>query len=346
MRDLAFLLEEDAARIAGAVDLGGLAGARILLTGATGQIGTHLLATLLQASRSIAPGLSLVCATSSRPPERLARLFSDPAVSHVRADLADPQQSRDLPGADIIIHAAGYGQPARFLADPLRTITTHTIATGHLLEKLAIGGRFLFVSSSEVYSGSPHLPHRETDIGTTDPSHPRACYIEGKRCGETVCHAFRAKGRHAVIARMSLAYGPGGAQDDQRVLNALVVRALQEGRIRLQDRGGAVRTYCYVADAVAMLLSVLLHGREATYNIGGVSRVTILELAREIGRITGVPVELPEIEENRAGAPAEVAVDLSRIVGEFGQPDFTPLDAGLRKTADWYRLLLAQEARA
>jgi len=208
-----------------------------------------------------------------------------------------------------------------------------------LLEQLPPSGRFLFLSSSEIYSGSPRLPHREGDIGTTDPSHPRACYIEGKRCGEAICEAFRQQGRNAKSARLALAYGPGTRPDDQRVLNSFIRRAVLEKRLVLQDRGAARRTYCYVTDVIEMLLLILLRGREAVYNVGGRSSVTILELAHAVGRELGVPVSVPPAEAEAVGAPNEVSLDLSRVENEFDRREYVSFEDGLHRTIEWQRHL-------
>jgi len=258
--------------------------------------------------------------------------------------LTAPNAVRELPSADNVIHAAGYGQPGKFLENPVKTIRLNTAVTADLMEKLPQSGRFLFLSTSEVYSGSPRLPHRESDIGTTDPSHPRACYIEGKRCGEAICHAFRQLGRDAKSARLALAYGPGTRPDDQRVLNSFIRRAILERRLVLQDQGAAKRTYGYITDVIEMLLAMFLHGREAVYNVGGRSSVTILELAQAVGRELGVPVSVPPQGAEAVGAPNEVSLDLARVTEEFNKREFVPFETGLRRTIEWQRHLYANQA--
>lgn len=147
----------------------------LTITGSTGLVGSHFVAT--------APtGLDIF------------------APSH--QSLAD--SSIPLPPADIIIHAAGYGQPSLFTFNPIDTIRVNTDTVIRLLESLKPGGSFLFCSSTEVYNGLL-IPASETDIGTTTPQHIRSCYIEGKRCGEAVVNAFRNWGVRASSARIALA---------------------------------------------------------------------------------------------------------------------------------------------
>jgi len=245
----------------------------------------------------------------------------------------------EIPNADVIIRAPGYGQPGKSLADPIKTVHLNTAATALLVDKLPRDGAFLFVSSSEIYSGSTHTPHTESDIGTTDPAHPRACYIEGKRCGEAICHAATAKGLRMRIGRLALAYGPGTRTDDQRVLNSLVRRGLTEGEIRLMDQSRGRLTYLYVTDAAAMLLSILLSGNEPVYNVGGISSATIFDLAHIIAREIKVPMSAPQEDADLAGPPTDFALDLSRYTSEFGKTKFVPMDEGLRRTIAWQRRL-------
>lgn len=237
---------------------------------------------------------------------------------------------------DYIIHAAGYGQPARFSEDKIKTIELNTTGTAHLFRcNLKKNGGFLYVSTSEVYSGAKS-PHKETDIGTTTPQHSRACYIEGKRCGEAICMAYKEQGYDAKIARLALAYGPGTKKGDTRVINQFTQSALVDKAIIMKDDGKAVRTYAYVDDVVTQMLNILFHGKEAVYNVGGFSRITIKELAHLIAKKTGSAVM--EGDKSLDGAPEDVGLDLTKYINEFGG-SFTPFEVGLDKTIEYQKQL-------
>lgn len=327
------LLRQDAERVAEAVDLSPLDGKAVLVTGATGLIGLNLLAALFHsparwimgASRN---GLPPFCAEWSRDP-RYVGLFLD-------------QPDANPPKPDFIIHGAGYAQPSRFMAEAVETLRVNTQMTDRLLRVASENGaRFMFLSSSEVYSGSSKIPHLEDDIGTTDPSHPRAPYIEGKRAGEAFVHAWRARGADAVIARPCLAYGPGVRANDARALSGFIREALT-GKIRMQDEGWALRRYCYISDTVEMLLQVLLRGQEAVYNIGadGVAR-PIRTVARMVATMTESMLVIPSAVEATPGAPFDARVDIGRYLAEFPGKEFVPLDAGLLRTIAWHRAIMA-----
>lgn len=228
---------------------------------------------------------------------------------------------------DYIIYASGYGQPQMFGKDKLKTLYINTTCVANTFTLLKPEGKFLFISTSEVYSGAPS-PHKETYIGTTTPQHPRACYIEGKRCGEAICMAYKELGFDVKIARLALAYGPGTKKGDTRVINQFIEQALTK-KITMKDNGSAMRTYVYVDDAVDMLLDVLFKGKEVVYNVGGNSRSSIRDLADEIGRVTGALVI--EGSEELQGSPEDVRVCLNRINAEFPR-NFITFEEGLKRT--------------
>lgn len=241
-----------------------------------------------------------------------------------------------------VVHGAGHAQPSKFMAEPMHTIDLNTRWLMALLAHVEGhgGGRLLYLSTSEVYSGSPHLRHHEGDIGTTTPAHARGCYIEAKRCGEAIIHAARARGQSAFAARVSLAYGPGVKKGDTRVVNQLIEQALKVGEINLQDGGQARRTYCYVTDIAEMLINVMWFGRGPVYNVGGEGETTILSLARKIGALMNVPVKVPRgVGVAQTGAPAHVTVDTGMYRREFAKRTFVPLEQGLKQTIAWHEAL-------
>lgn len=334
------LLEEDAVRSTQDVPFESLAGKTILITGASGIIGTHLLCGLQHTHRELKLGIKVVAVVRHGVPEHLRPLQESGCVHFICGDLTDRDVLGALPGAHAIVHGATYGQPGLFMAEAVGTLKLNTTATVALMEKLLPGGHFLFLSSSEVYSGLSAPPYREDQIGTTNTTHPRSCYIEAKRCGEAICNAFRLSGADAKSARLCLAYGPGTRRGDKRVMNTFIERGLCNGAIEMMDRGEARRTYGYVADSVNMLWRILLQGKQAVYNVGGVSATTIADLARLVGRLLNVDVRIPAgAGRGLSGSPDDVRLDLARFGGEFGTPCFLDLEAGVARTIAWQKSL-------
>ena len=332
------VIARDAAQICERVNLKTLEGKTILITGASGLLGTYFLATLAHLKQS-GVRVKAIAQVRSEPAPHTAEIIQRSGFQLAQVNVAAHAECSSLPQADVIIHSAGYAQPLVFMANPAATYQINTTATITLLQKLKPGGSFLFLSSTEVYSGITNKLVTEADIGTTNPAHPRACYIEGKRGGETICHAFRNQGIHATAARLAMTYGPGTRKGDKRAMNSFIEKSLCQGKIELMDAGKAIRTYCYVSDAVELMWQAALHGTQPVYNIGGHSTLTIGELAKLIGQLVGVPVSFPAQSAEVAGASEELRMDLTRPETEFKKTSYVSLEDGLRATIEWQRQL-------
>lgn len=307
---------------------------RILITGASGLIGVGFIDSL-----SSKNDVEIWAWVKNDIPEYLKDTFKK--CHHViQKDITEKNSFDDLPEFDIIIHSSGYAQPEKFLSDKIRTIEINTMSTIWLIEKLKkYTGKFLFISSSEVYNGIDKYMIKETDIGNSNTDHPRSCYINSKKCGESICYSYIENGYDIKIARLGLTYGPYVKKGDKRVMNTLIEEAMFEDAIYLLDGGDAVRTFCFVTDAIEMMWNILLNGREIVYNVGGVERTSILELAKKIGKYFDKEIIIPLDDNSLAGSPKIVNIDISKYVGEFGPKNFISLDNGLNKTIDWLKYI-------
>jgi len=310
-----------------------------MITGVSGLVGCYFLACLMHYSKIIRSSIRVVAVMRSEPYPYLKEMLNYVGADVFIGDLTKYDFCKKLPRADYIIHAAGYGQPGRFMEDPVKTIQINTSTVLSLFEKLSEKGKFLFISSSEVYSGLTSSNHKESEIGTTNTTHPRSCYIEAKRCGEAICNAYRLNGVNANSARLALAYGPGTRSGDLRVINSFIQKGLN-GRIVLRDQGEAKRTYCYISDGVEIMLNILLKGQQPVYNVGGISRTTIRDMANKIGEYLNVPVIFPINSSNAVkGAPDDVSLDMTRAKNEFGKEEYVSFDEGLVRTIEWQKIL-------
>lgn len=339
MNDPLDLIIEDSLQIINNVDLSKLAGQSILLTGASGLLGVYFTSTVIQYNKNNKTPIRLFAVINNELSGEFVALFENKNVVLLKGDLTNIEFVESLPTVDNIIHAAGYGQPRRFMEDPIKTLKMSTTVTLLLFEKLKSNGKFLFISTSEVYSGLGSINYKESEIGRTNTTHYRSCYIEGKRCGEAICYAYRTIGFDTKSARLSLAYGPGTRKNDKRVINNFIEKAII-GKITLLDQGLAERTYCYIQDAIEMMWNVFLFGKNPIYNIGGKSKTTIIGLANKIAKLMNVSVQIPNGEENyQKGAPKNVSLDLSLIEDEFNKVDLVSFDDGLKRTIEWQKYI-------
>lgn len=328
------ILEKDSIAILANIDFKQLENKTILITGASGLLGVYFLTCLKLVSEKI-KDIQIVAVFRSELPNYMSETdFNNLTI--YKGDISDATFCKTLPIADYIIHAAGYGQPLKFMDAPVKTLQLNTFSTFLLFDKLKPNGHFMFISSSEVYSGLNTNIYTEEQIGTTNTTHARACYIEGKRGGEAICNAYRLQGVKASSVRLAHTYGPGTKKGDKRVILSFIEKALN-GKIAMMDKGKAMRTYCYISDAIEIMWHILFSCKEPVYNLGGRSQTTIAGVAEIIGRILHVPVEMPDNDNSVAGAPTDVQLDMNKVKNEFGKDSYINLEDGLSKTIAWYK---------
>lgn len=267
-----------------------LAGSRVLVTGAAGLLGAYLVETILFLNEARPRAESRVIALvrdGRRAEERFRHLAGRQDLELLVQDVRDPLP--DLLRPDWVIHAASPASPAAYGRDPVGTTAANTVGTLRALEAAHRGNArgFLFVSAGEVYGRveASRMPLRESDFGPLDPLDPRSCYAESKRAGESLCAAWwRQHGLPVTIARPFHTYGPGLRPDDGRVFADFVTAAVAGKPLPILSDGTAQRTFCYLADTVAGLFTVLLRGEPGqAYNIGNDEcEISILDLARLI----------------------------------------------------------------
>ena len=327
-------LKKDIDRILEKVDFSSLQNKKVLITGASGLVGFYLTQCVkkLQSELNIEVYLSY----KSSIPDYLKKYYDFPYFE-IKEDITTIELKSKY--FDVIIHSSGYAQPMKFLNDSLTTIKINTNATINLLDALKPDGKFLFVSTSEIYNGNNNLSITEDQIGATTPSHSRACYIESKRCGETICHSYITSGYNVKIARLSLAYGPFTKLGDLRVLNSLINKGLNNETIELMDDGSAIRTYCYITDVIEMFWNILLHGKEITYNVSGFSNSSIKELADNIGIRLNKKVIIPSLSNSLAGSPKIVNISSEKYINEFNKNEFIDINDGLENVIEWMKYI-------
>ncbi|WP_251493573.1 NAD-dependent epimerase/dehydratase family protein [Otoolea muris] len=276
-----------------------LAGASVLITGATGTIGSFIVDMLRTYMQGHEAGGRVIAAGRSR--DRLAGRFGaeTDTLHFARYDLMEPIDF-DIK-ADYIIHAAGNAHPAAFNGDPAGTIVGNIDSTFHLLEygRAHRTKRFLYVSSGEVYGQGDIYRDSfdESYSGFLDPTSPRSCYPSSKRAAETLCASYTKQyGLETVIVRPCHTYGPGITDSDNRA-NVQFMRNVLDGEdIVLKSAGTQMRSYCYVADCASAILTVLLNGTsgEAYNSANPDARVTIANFAKAVAHAAGKSVRFAE----------------------------------------------------
>lgn len=279
------------------------AGKRFLITGATGLIGSFLAEALLHMEK----GVTVYAAGRSEAGmrARFEQRMDDPHFHYVAYDATQPVRF-DF-DVDYIVHAACSAHPMAYSTDPVGIMQANVFGTTQLLEYLRTqpGARMIFLSTGETYGENPDLPEgfRETDHGYIDPMNPRSCYPESKRAAETLCACYAAQyGVHAQVARLCHVYGPTMTATNSRADAQFLRNVLNGQDIVMKSTGAQVRSWCYAADAVNGILTLLQKGgKGGATNVANRHSVhSIREYARILAEVGGVSLKFdlpPAVEQ-------------------------------------------------
>lgn len=307
-------------------------GKTVLVTGASGLIGTAVVEELLaRDARVVATGRSV---------ERLRERFGDrEGVSFLQYDAT--KHNNFCFSVDYMIIAASPASPNLFVSRPVDVMLVNTLAVNELLE-YAVGmkvSKIVYVSSSEVYGRliPPETGFTEKHFGEIDISNPRSSYAEAKRAAELLCVSYAKQyGLDVSIVRPGHIYGPTSTVNDRRVSSLWPRMAARGEDIVMKSDGAQLRSYVHCRDCATAIVRVLECGEPAeAYNISNRnSVVTIRELADVICRVAGVRlrVEVPSERESAVFNPMlNSSLDASKLesLGWSAQYD---IKAGIEDT--------------
>lgn len=329
------------AACAAVADSGALKDKRVLVTGATGLIGSYLIDALLLLNAEAGANVTLYAAGRSEAGvrARFGARGDSPLFHYVPYDAACPVRF-DFE-ADYVIHAATSAHPLAYATDPVGIMRANLFGAAHLLDYLRSqgSGRFVLLSTGETYGENPTFPEgfTEADHGWVDTMLPRSCYPESKRAAETLCAAYAAQyGVQAVVARLCHVYGPTFTPSNSRADAQFIRKALAGEDIVMKSTGSQVRSFCYAADAVSALLTLLVRGETgAAYNVANRNSIaSIREYAETLADIAGVKVvfELPpEVEKAGYTRVTRAVLNPAKLEGLGWRPRYD-LRAGLEET--------------
>ena len=317
----------------------------VMLSCATGLIGSFLVDVILE--KNCIYGLNCTLYILGRNAEkakiRFSKFADDNHLIFIPYDVKQPFIQNDIGRVDYVLHLASNTHPMQYSTDPIGTITTNIIGLQNMLD-FALEHhvtRFAFASSNEIYGENRGDVESfdENYCGYINSNTVRAGYPESKRCGETLCQAYKAqKGLDVVIPRFTRSYGPTMLMTDTKAISQFIKNGIAGEDIVLKSAGTQFYSYTYVADAVSGLFSILLNGENGeAYNIADEgSDIMLRDLAAIIAKMAGTKIvlEIPcEIEAAGYSKATKARLNGHKLKDLGWKPQYN-IHTGLRKTID------------
>lgn len=323
----------------------------VLITGASGMIGTYLLYTLAILNDLRSLNIKIVALVRDRN-KITGYLKNRDDIIVLEQDVCDRINYDDK--VDYIIHAASPASPKIMKDAPVDTLMANTLGTYNTLKlaKKSNVKSYVFISSREVY-GEPYEwqeEFKEDTYGFIDPLLPRSCYPEGKRAAENMCVTFREQyGVNAKIVRPAHTYGPGMSIYDGRVQADFLKNVVEHQNILMKSTGESLRTYTYIRDVVAGIFFVLLEADDIAYNVADEqAKITIKGLAELLVGLypeRKLKVEM-KIEENQKGvAPFKLGTINSEKIRDLGWKPTITIEEGFKRTVEYIESNQAKEGK-
>ena len=314
---------------------------RILVTGGSGFLGSHLCERLLE------NGAQVLCVDNffTGQKRNIEHLLTHPRFELMRHDVTFPL----FVEVDEIYNLACPASPIHYQRDPVQTTKTSVHGAINMLGLAKrLNAKILQASTSEVYGDPTVHPQTEDYWGNVNPIGIRSCYDEGKRCAETLFFDYWRKHKLPIkVARIFNTYGPRMHPNDGRVVSNFVIQALLDEDLKIYGDGSQTRSFCFVDDLVDGLIRLMGTADQVTgpINLGNPGEFTILELAKIVIELVGSKSKIvhgakPEDD------PRQRKPDISKAAEVLGWAPKTDLLDGLKRTIGYFYPIVKGERRA
>src|SRR3989338_8216601 len=255
---------------------------RILVTGGSGFLGSHLCEFLLN------KGNEVICLdnnfTGSK--DNINHLMDNKNFEFIRHDVIDAFKAE----VDQVYNLACPASPIHYQYNPIKTIKTSVLGMLNMLGLAKrVNARVLQASTSEIYGDPKEHPQKESYFGNVNTVGIRSCYDEGKRVAESLCFAYKLQHNADVcVARIFNTYGQKMALNDGRVVSNFIVQALQDKPITIYGDGSQTRSFCFVSDLIEGFYKLMEKPKDfmGPVNLGNPDEFTIKQLAELVVDLT------------------------------------------------------------
>ncbi len=290
----------------------------VLVTGATGLVGSQLVKALACIDRVHQAGMRILAHVRNK--EKAERVFGAllqrSNISLIEGDITSPLKVYE--DIDYIFHTASVTASKFFVNNPVETLAIAIDGTRNVLElaKTKAVKSLVYLSSMEAFGiTDPSLSLiREKDLGYIDILSVRSSYSEGKRICECLCAAYAAEyGVPVKVARLAQTFGSGVSEEDNRAFAQFAKSALAGEDIVLHTAGTSVGNYCYTADAIKGLFAILFKGAN-----GEAYTVTNETTAMQIKEVAQL------VADTLSGGKTKICFDIPESALTYGYaPDVT-----------------------
>ena len=302
----------------------------IVITGGSGFVGSYLCEKLINDGHKIIVIDNLLTGST----ENINDLLNNENFSFIEQDVQDHIEIEDK--VDYVLHFASAASPKAYTEHPVNTLkagSVGTINTLGLAKKHS--AEYLLASTSEVYGDPLISPQNEEYWGNVNPNGERSMYDEAKRFAEAAVATYsRSYGLKTKIVRIFNTYGPRMQLNDGRVVTNFIVQALRNENITIYGDGTQTRSFSYVEDTVAGIISLMNSTEYDVFNIGNPNEMTVGKLAEKIIELTDSTSEIKYLELPNDD-PKQRKPDITKAKTKLNWEPKVNLEDGLTKTIKW-----------
>ena len=308
---------------------------KLLVTGGAGFLGSHLCESLLNQGHEVVAVDNYFTGNK----ENVKHLLEHSKFELIRHDVTFPLYLE----VEGIFNLACPASPIHYQKYPVQTFKTSVHGAINLLGLAKrTGARIFQASTSEIYGDPTMSPQVEEYWGNVNPIGIRSCYDEGKRAAETLFFDYnRQFGTDIRVARIFNTYGPRMAVNDGRVVSNFIVQCLKNEPITIYGDGSQTRSLCYVDDLISGIVKLFfnesIHG---PINLGNPEPLTMLELAREIIRLTNSKSEITFLELP-LDDPKQREPDISKAREKLSWSPTIKREKGLTETINYFSKIIS-----
>ena len=309
----------------------------IVITGGSGFVGSYLCEKLINDGHKIIVIDNLLTGSM----ENINDLLDNENFSFIEHDVQDHIEIEDK--VDYVLHFASAASPKAYTEHPVNTLKAGSVGT---INTLGLAKKhdaeYLLASTSEVYGDPLISPQNEEYWGNVNPNGERSMYDEAKRFAEAAVATYsRSYDLKTKIVRIFNTYGPRMQLNDGRVVTNFIVQALRNENITIYGDGSQTRSFSYVEDTVAGIISLMKSSEYDVFNIGNPNEMTVGQLAEKIIELTDSTSEIKYLELPNDD-PKQRKPDITKAKTKLNWEPKVNLEEGLTKTITWVQEQLSR----